>query len=122
MRYVEVMLDGHLAGRYPYRIPAGTQVGQGAWALVPWGRQQRIGIVAGTTDQIGIDPGRVRDLIRILDDLPAMPPDWFRLLEFAAAYYHVDPAELALEPLFDISGEHRVPAPVWERVRANFAA
>ena len=34
----------------------------------------------------------------------------------------LDPAELALEPLFDISGEHRVPAPVWERVRANFAA
>ena len=34
----------------------------------------------------------------------------------------LDPGELALEPLFDIDGEHRVPAPVWERVRANFAA
>ena len=34
----------------------------------------------------------------------------------------LDPGELALEPLFDIAGEHRVPAPVWERVRANFAA
>ena len=34
----------------------------------------------------------------------------------------LDPGELALEPLFDSAGEHRVPAPVWERVRANFAA
>ena len=34
----------------------------------------------------------------------------------------LDPGELALEPLFDLAGEHRVPAPVWERVRANFAA
>ena len=96
MRYAEVMLDGHLAGRYAYRIPAGVVVGRGDWALVPWGRQQRIGIVAGTTDQIGIDPARVRDLTRIVEDLPSMPADWFRLLEFAANYYHVDPAELAL--------------------------
>jgi hypothetical protein len=34
----------------------------------------------------------------------------------------LDPAELALEPLLRIEGEHRVPAAVWERVRANFAA
>ena len=34
----------------------------------------------------------------------------------------LDPAELALEPLLAIEGEHRVPAAVWERVRANFAA
>ena len=34
----------------------------------------------------------------------------------------LDPAELALEPLLALEGEHRVPAAVWERVRANFAA
>ncbi|KAF1690520.1 UDP-N-acetyl-alpha-D-muramoyl-L-alanyl-L-glutamate epimerase [Pseudoxanthomonas koreensis] len=34
----------------------------------------------------------------------------------------LDPAGLALEPLLEIEGEHRVPAAVWERVRANFAA
>jgi len=32
------------------------------------------------------------------------------------------PAELAIEPLLEITGEHRVPASVWERVRARFAA
>ena len=34
----------------------------------------------------------------------------------------LDPAELALEPLLEIVGEHRVPAAVWERIGARFAA
>jgi hypothetical protein len=34
----------------------------------------------------------------------------------------LEPAGLALEPLLTLDGEHRVPAPVWERVRAHFAA
>ncbi|AKC87439.1 UDP-N-acetyl-alpha-D-muramoyl-L-alanyl-L-glutamate epimerase [Pseudoxanthomonas suwonensis] len=34
----------------------------------------------------------------------------------------LDPAELAVESLLEVAGEHRVPAPVWERVRAHFAA
>ncbi len=31
-------------------------------------------------------------------------------------------AELTLEPLLVIDGEHRIPAALWERLRANFAA
>ena len=34
----------------------------------------------------------------------------------------LDPGELAIEPLLEIEGEHRVPAALWERVRARFAA
>jgi len=34
----------------------------------------------------------------------------------------LDPAELRIEPLLEIAGEHRVPAAVWERLRARFAA
>ncbi len=34
----------------------------------------------------------------------------------------LDPAELAVEPLLVIGGEHRVPAAVWERIGAHFAA
>jgi len=30
--------------------------------------------------------------------------------------------ELRIEPLLAIDGEHRIPAPLWERLRANFAA
>ena len=34
----------------------------------------------------------------------------------------LDPGELAVAPLLEIGGEHRIPAALWERLRANFAA
>lgn len=34
----------------------------------------------------------------------------------------LDAGELALEPLLELQGEHRVPATLWERVREDFAA
>lgn len=33
----------------------------------------------------------------------------------------LDQAELAVAPLLEISGEHRIPAALWERLRAHFA-
>ena len=33
----------------------------------------------------------------------------------------LDPAELRIEPLFAIEGEHRIPPALWERLRARFA-
>lgn len=34
----------------------------------------------------------------------------------------LDAAELSVEPLLVLEGEHRIPAAIWERLRANFAA
>ena len=34
----------------------------------------------------------------------------------------LDGAELQIEPLLVLEGEHRIPASIWERLRANFAA
>ncbi len=34
----------------------------------------------------------------------------------------LDAAELAIEPLLELQGEHRIPDAVWERVREDFAA
>ena len=34
----------------------------------------------------------------------------------------LDPGELAIAPLLAIEGEHRIPADVWEALRAQFAA
>ncbi len=34
----------------------------------------------------------------------------------------LDPAELALTPLLELQGEHRIPAALWEQVREDFAA
>ena len=34
----------------------------------------------------------------------------------------LDASELVVAPLLEIGGEHRIPAALWERLRANFAA
>lgn len=34
----------------------------------------------------------------------------------------LDSAELGIAPLLVLEGEHRIPARIWERLRANFAA
>ena len=34
----------------------------------------------------------------------------------------LDSAELGIDPLLVLDGEHRIPAKIWERLRANFAA
>ncbi|WP_313461390.1 UDP-N-acetyl-alpha-D-muramoyl-L-alanyl-L-glutamate epimerase [Stenotrophomonas sp.] len=34
----------------------------------------------------------------------------------------LDASELSIEPLLVLEGEHRIPAAIWERLRANFAA
>ena len=34
----------------------------------------------------------------------------------------LDATELAIEPLLEPDAQHRIPAPLWERVRAHFGA
>ncbi|WP_334178308.1 UDP-N-acetyl-alpha-D-muramoyl-L-alanyl-L-glutamate epimerase [Pseudoxanthomonas sp.] len=53
-------------------------------------------------------------------------PEW-REDAIVARFNHeirpqLDAAELAVAPLLEIAGEHRIPAALWERLRANFAA
>lgn len=53
-------------------------------------------------------------------------PEW-REDAIVARFNHeirpqLDAAELAVAPLLEIGGEHRVPAALWERLRANFTA
>ncbi len=53
-------------------------------------------------------------------------PEW-REDAIVARFNHeirpqLDAGELAMAPLLEIGGEHRIPAALWERLRANFAA
>ena len=53
-------------------------------------------------------------------------PEW-REDAIVARFNHeirpqLDAEELAVAPLLEIGGEHRIPAALWERLRANFAA
>ncbi|MGE0798319.1 MAG: primosomal protein N' [Lautropia sp.] len=100
--FADVLLDGPLAGRYAYRVPAGSTVAAGDWVAVPWGRIRRVGLVAGVrssdaaSPDPALDPQKIRDLDSVLTDLPPAPPGWLDFIEFAAGYYHGAAADLAL--------------------------
>lgn len=74
----------------------GRSVPVGAWAVVPWGRGRRIGLVVEHSTHSEIDPARVKPLGVLLDDAPVLPAAWLDLVRFAARYYHRGIGEVAL--------------------------
>ena len=78
---LSVAVDAPLWGAFDYLH--GTMLAPGTLVRVPFGRQQRVGVVLGAAP--------LRDGLRaidaVVDALAPLPPDWIALLEFAAGYY-----------------------------------
>jgi primosomal protein N' (replication factor Y) len=94
--FASVLLDGPLAGSYTYRVPSGMPVTAGQWAVVPWGKARRVGIVEALTDMTSVAPEKLREIEQLLPELPALATRWLDFMRFAAAYYQGEPAELGL--------------------------
>jgi len=95
--WVRVALDVPLAGPFDYRadrpLAAGTRV------IVPFGRRRLVGVVLETPLQPDCEPEQVRDVERVLDDLPPLPQEWMGLARFAAGYYQRPLGEVMLPAL-----------------------
>jgi len=86
MRWVSVALDVPLPEPFVYGCPVPVQVGQRV--IVPFGaRRKLIGMVVALLDDPGRPQAQIKQVDRVLDDLPPMPADWLRMAEFAARYY-----------------------------------
>ena len=94
--FAQVLLDGPLAGTYPYRIPAGLDIAAGQWVVVPWGKARRVGIVAALADTCDLAPEKLRDVEQLLPELPPLASQWLEFIRFAAGYYQGEAAELGL--------------------------
>ena len=89
-------LSGPLSYRSAVDLPPGSLV------RVPLGRRETLGIVwdpPGTEQGLRSDPEKLRDIASALTGLPALTPNWRRLVAFAAAYYQRSPGEVALAAL-----------------------
>lgn len=86
---LQVALDTPLHRLFDYRLPAqlGT-VRPGHLVEVPFGRTRQTGVVLGLQSDSAILADKLRDVIRVLDDRPALSPDILRLARFCAEYYH----------------------------------
>lgn len=97
-RIARIALDIPIAPWFDYRIGPSIAGGvrRGDWVEVPWGTGRRVGLVIGLSETSDIEPQRLRDVCRRLDEAPPLPAHWLALIDFAAAYYHRGFGELAL--------------------------
>lgn len=62
--------------------------------LVPVGKRKITGIVTHTSSSVDLpDPGKIKDILDVLDEEPVFPPDLLRLWQWASGYYLASPAE-----------------------------
>src|SRR5574340_625136 len=86
---LQVALDTPLHRLFDYRLP--HQLGPvrpGSLVEVPFGRTLQVGVALDRRADSTIVADKLRDVIRVLDDRPALSPDTLRLARFCADYYH----------------------------------
>ncbi|MFP5382287.1 MAG: primosomal protein N', partial [Gammaproteobacteria bacterium] len=88
-RILQVALDTPLDRLFDYRLPADAgAVPRGSLIEVPFGRSHQVGVALAETRDSAIGADKLRDIIRVLDDRPALSADTLRLAQFCADYYH----------------------------------
>src|SRR5512139_2456095 len=86
---LQVALDTPLHRLFDYRLPESLgRVPPGSLVEVPFGRTLQIGVALEQQTDSTIVADKLRDVIRVLGDRPALPPDILRLAQFCADYYH----------------------------------
>lgn len=86
---VQVVLDTPLYRLFDYRLPDGLNaLPAGTLVEVPFGRTRRVGVALGPQVDSAIQTDKLRDVIRVLNDRPALSADILRLAGFCADYYH----------------------------------
>ncbi|WP_028454804.1 primosomal protein N' [Chitinilyticum litopenaei] len=85
--FVQVALDVPLHREFAYRLSTGS-VRPGERVLVPFGPRRLSGIVLAVTADAGDFAGKVRDVLAVPGDMPALPAEVLALCRFVADYYH----------------------------------
>ena len=94
--YCRVIVDivhENVAKPFTYRIPEGMKLTRGQRVAVPFGAREKEGIVTALTDESDIDPGRIRTVLRPLEDYAAIPKELMELAEEMSEHAHCPLAE-----------------------------
>ena len=98
--YLQVLIDGPLAGCFSYRCPAEGPEAAGHWVTVPWGKGRRTGLALqrhdASTLPAGLKAEDIKPIEAVREDLPAPSSEWLVFLRFVARYYHGSLADLAV--------------------------
>ncbi|MFC0350477.1 primosomal protein N' [Undibacterium danionis] len=100
--YLTIALDTPLDRLFDYRwLPAdGCPVPEiGQIALVPFGRQEIAGLIVGLSHQTEIPADKIKTVLAVRHQCPALSPQWIDLCRFAADYYQRPLGEVAIPAL-----------------------
>ncbi len=100
---LSVVLDAPLDTAFDYLWVASSETEQspqpGQLVLAPFGRRQTIGLVIAVKGSSEVEPGKLRELLQVRGQMPALSGDWIALCRFAAEYYQRPLGEVALPSL-----------------------
>jgi len=126
-RYLQVALPVPLCRHYDYVI--GEQFNQveflpGMRVSVPFGRrQEQVGIALGVSDRSGVPPHRLKTISAVIDDQPLFSLPHFKLLCWAADYYHYPLGETLFSTLPKLLRQGKgAPAPAQQARAASATA
>jgi len=88
MSVAHIALAVPLPRTFDYLLPAGMQVTAGCRVRVPFGKQQRVGIVVSISEHSELPREELKSILEVLDTEPLFSPSLWQLLLWAAEYYH----------------------------------
>jgi primosomal protein N' (replication factor Y) (superfamily II helicase) len=108
--YCDVALPVPLRTLFTYAIPEALRVAAqpGSRVLVPFRNKSLVGVVVELSDVLpqGVDAGvNIRDVAKVLDDIPALSPNLIALARWIAGYYLAPIGEVLrgmLPPVVDV--------------------
>lgn len=98
---VRVALPVPIPQLFDYLAEDATPEDVGRCVRVPFGRDEKLGVILAVNVEPDVDIGRLRPVCGIRREFPPLPPDWLALAGFVAHYYHAPPGEviaLAMPP------------------------
>lgn len=88
MSVAHVALPVPLPRTFDYRLPESMVARAGCRVRVPFGKQERIGIVVSVSEQSELPINELKDVLEVLDGEPVIAGSLWRLLLWATDYYH----------------------------------
>ncbi|ALR74808.1 primosomal protein N' [[Enterobacter] lignolyticus] len=116
MPVAHVALPVPLARTFDYLLPEGVSVKAGCRVRVPFGKQQeRVGVVVASGDKSELPLSDLKPVIEVLDDEPVYTPAVWRMLLWAAEYYHHPIGDVLFHalPILLRQGKPASAAPLW---------
>ena len=88
MPVAHVALPVPLPRTFDYLLPDNFSAKAGCRVRVPFGKQERVGIVVAVSENSELPLGELKAVAEVLDTEPVFSTSVWRLLLWAADYYH----------------------------------